>query len=405
MMIFSHVRIASDSLRANRVRTALTTLGIVIGIASISLVMALGEGARQAVSKQIGKLDGNIIVIKPGQKGFRDISAYNPYNTAITSTLTERDYQSALDAPGVAAVAPIMFISGSVKNGPTEAEGAPIIATSSELAEILKLHLVAGDFIGEATDRDTVAIGQQLAIELFGTDQALGRQLTVKGRSHTVIGIVKNNKQPINLSGVDLDHAVYTSLDDGKSFNQGIAQIQQIAVSARTASQVAPVSAALEKIILANHDGEHDFAVLAADSISTSADDFFGSILIITVIVASISIVVGGIGIMNILLVSVTERTREIGIRKAVGATDGQIMWQFLIESIAMSLTGGVIGLIVAYALAYIIGSSLFFSPAVNWEIIVGSLAIALFVGVIFGIYPAIKAARKDPIEALRQYQ
>lgn len=404
-MIFAHLRIASDSLRANRVRTALTTLGIVIGIASISLVMALGEGARQSVSQQIGKLDGNIIIIKPGQKGFRDISAYNPYNTAITSTLTERDYRSALDVPGVAAVAPLMFISGSVKNGSTEADGAPIIATSDKLADILKLQLVSGDFIGEVTDRDTVAIGQQLAIEIFGTDQALGQQLTVKGRPHTIIGVVKNTKQPINLSGVDLDHAVYTSLDDGKSFNQGIAQIQQIALSTQSGARVSNVTAALDQALLANHDGERDFAILAADNISSSADDFFGSILIVTAIVASISIIVGGIGIMNILLVSVTERTREIGIRKAVGATDGQIMWQFLIESIAMSFSGGVIGLIIAYALAYIIGGALFFTPAINWEIIVGSLAIALFVGIVFGIYPAIRAARKDPIEALRQYQ
>ncbi len=404
-MIFAHLRIASDSLRANRVRTALTTLGIVIGIASISLVMALGEGARQSVANQIGKLDGNIIVIKPGQKGFRDISAYNPYNTAITSTLTERDYRSALEVQDVAAVAPLMFISGSVKHGTTEAEGAPIIATSDKLADILKLQLVSGDFIGGVTDRDTVAIGQQLAIEVFGTDQALGRQLTIKGRPHTVIGIVKNNKQPINLSGVDLDHAVYTSLDDGKSFNQGIAQIQQIMVSAQTPSHITSLSKTLDSALLANHDNERDFAVMASDNISSSADDFFGSILIITVIVASISIIVGGIGIMNILLVSVTERTREIGIRKAVGATDGQIMWQFLIESIAMSLSGGLIGLLLAYIVAYIISGALFFSPAINWEIIVGSLAIALFVGVIFGIYPAIKAARKDPIEALRQYQ
>lgn len=404
-MIFTHLRIASDSLKANRARTALTTLGIVIGIASISLVLALGEGARQSITQQVGKLDGNIIVIKPGQQGFRDISAYNPYNTAITSTLTERDYQSALHTPNVAAVAPLMFISGSVKNGTVEADGAPIIATSDKLADILKLHLVAGDFISDATNRDTVAIGQQLAIEVFGTDQALGQQLSIKGRPHTVIGIVKNNKQPINLSGVDLDHAVYTSLDNGKSFNQGIAQIQQIAVSSTNASNVPQVSKSLDLAILANHDGERDFAILAADSISTSADDFFGTILIVTAIVASISIIVGGIGIMNILLVSVTERTREIGIRKAVGATDAQIMWQFLIEALAMSFTGGVVGLIVAYALAYIIGTSLFFSPAVSWEIIVGSLSIALFVGIIFGIYPAIKAARKDPIEALRQYQ
>ncbi len=404
-MIFTHLRIAFDSLKANRVRTALTTLGIVIGIASISLVLALGEGARQSVSQQVGKLDGNIIIIKPGQKGFRDISAYNPYNTAITSTLTERDYQSALHAPDVAAVAPLMFISGSVKNGTVEAAGAPIIATSDKLADILKLHLITGDFISDATNRDTVAIGQQLAIEVFGTDQALGQQLTIKGRPHTVIGIVKNSKQPINLSGVDLDHAVYTTLDNGKSFNQGIAQIQQIAVRANNTNQVPQVAKALDSAVLANHDNERDFAILAADSISTSADDFFGTILFVTVIVAGISIIVGGIGIMNILLVSVTERTREIGIRKAVGATDAQIMWQFLIEALAMSFTGGVVGLIVAYALAYIIGTSLFFSPAVSWEIIVGSLAIALFVGIIFGIYPAIKAARKDPIEALRQYQ
>lgn len=404
-MIFTHLRIAFESLRANRVRTALTTLGIIIGVASISLVLALGEGARQSVSQQIGKLDGNIIIIKPGQKGFRDISAYNPYNTAITSTLTERDYHSALHTPNAAAVAPLMFISGSVKNGGSEAQGAPIIATSDKLADILKLNIISGDFISDTTNRDTVAIGQQLSIELYGTDQALGQQLTIKGRPHTVIGIVKNTKQPINLSGVDLDHAVYTSLDNGKSFNQGIAQIQQIAVSATNTGQVPELSRALDAALITNHDGERDFAVLAADSISTSADDFFGTILVITSIVASIAIVVGGIGIMNILLVSVTERTREIGIRKAVGATDAQILWQFLIEALAMSFIGGVIGLCLGYLLAYIISTSLFFSPAVNWEIIVGSLSIALFVGIIFGIYPAIKAARKDPIDALRQYQ
>lgn len=405
MIFSSHIRIAFDSLRANRVRTALTTLGIVIGVASIALVLALGEGARQAISGQIGNLDGNIIVIKPGQKGFRDISAYNPYNTAITSTLTERDYRSVLGTPGAKAVAPLMFISGSVKNGSVEADGAPIIATSDKLADILKLNVTAGDFVSDATDRDTVAIGQQLAIELFGTDQVLGQQLTIKGRPHTIIGVVKNMKQPINLSGVDLDHAVYTTLDNGKSFNQGIAQIQQIAVKATTASAIPALSHSIDTTLISNHEGERDFSVLAADSISSSADDFFGTILIVTTIVASVAIVVGGIGIMNILLVSVTERTREIGIRKAVGATDSQIMWQFLIESMAMSLSGGVIGLLVAYALAYVIGTSLFFAPAVSWEIILGSLAIALFVGIIFGIYPAIKAARKDPIEALRQYQ
>ena len=404
-MITTHIRIALESLRANRVRTSLTTLGIIIGVASISLVLALGEGAKQAISGQIDQLDGNIIVIKPGQKGFRDSSAYNPYNTAITSTLTEHDYATALKAPDAVAVAPLMLISGTVKNASTEAKGAPIIATSDKLASILRLNIISGDFLSSSVVRDTVVLGQQLSIELYGTDQSIGQQITIKGRPHTIIGVVKNTRQPINISGVNLDNSVYTSLDNGKSFNQGIAQIQQIIISATTPAQIPALRQTLDQALLANHEGERDFAVLAGSNISTSADEFFNSILIVTAIVASIAIVVGGIGIMNILLVSVTERTREIGIRKAVGATDTQIMWQFMIEALAMSLSGGIIGLAIAYGLAYLIGSALFFSPALNWQIIVGSLSIALFVGIVFGVYPAVKAARKDPIEALRQYQ
>lgn len=404
-MITAHLRIALDSLRANRVRTGLTTLGIIIGVASIALVLALGEGARQTISGQIRQLDGNIIVIKPGQKGFRDISAYNPYNTSITSTLTEHDYDTALKTPDAAAVAPLMIISGTVKNADAVASGASIIATNDKLASILELDVISGDFINDVVNRDTAVIGQQLSIELYGTDQAIGQQLLIKGRMHTVIGVVKNTRQPINLIGVDLDKAVYTSLDNGKSFNQGIAQIQQIVISATSPTHVPALSKVLDQSLLINHEGERDFAILAGKSISTNADEFFNNILIVTTVIASISIVVGGIGIMNILLVSVTERTREIGIRKAVGATDSQIMWQFMIEALAMSLSGGIIGLLIAYGLAYLIGSALFFSPALNWQIIVGSLSIALFVGIVFGIYPAVKAARKDPIEALRQYQ
>ena len=404
-MITTHVRIALESLRANRVRTGLTTLGIIIGVASISLVLALGEGAKQTVGSQIDQLDGNIIVIKPGQTGFHDISAYNPYNTAITSTLTEHDYETALKTPGATAVAPLMLLSGTVKNASTEAKSAPIIATNDKLANILQLNIISGDFLSNSVVRDTVVIGQQLSIELYGTDQSIGQQITIKGRPHTIIGVVKNTRQPINISGVNLDNSVYTSLDNGKSFNQGIAQIQQIIISATTPAQIPALRQTLDQALLANHEGERDFAVLAGSNISTSADEFFNSILIVTAIVASIAIVVGGIGIMNILLVSVTERTREIGIRKAVGATDTQIMWQFMIEALAMSLSGGIIGLAIAYGLAYLIGSALFFSPALNWQIIVGSLSIALFVGIVFGVYPAVKAARKDPIEALRQYQ
>lgn len=404
-MTTSSIRVALDSLRSNRIRTGLTTLGIIIGVASITLVMALGEGARQAVTHQVQDIGGNVIVIKPGQSGFQDFSAYNPYSTAITTTLTEHDYEQAQKTPGVTKIAPVMFLSGTVRAGQQTAASAPIVATTKDIADVLKLDMKSGEFFSENTSRDTVTIGQQLAIELYGTDQAMGQEIIIKGRPHTVIGVVKNTKRPINLTGADLDRAVFISLDDGKSFNQGIAQIQQLAISVADPNHLNDTAKALDNTLIKNHQGERDFNVLAGHDIAASADKFFGSILMITSVVAGVAIVVGGIGIMNIMLVGVTERTREIGIRKAVGATDSQIVRQFLIESLAMSTAGGVIGLVLAYLLAFLIGSQLFFQPVVSWGIILAALVLAFATGVIFGIYPAVKAARKDPIEALRQYQ
>lgn len=405
MIASRNLRIALASLKANRIRTTLTTLGIIIGVASITLVLSLGEGARQAVTRQVDSLGGNIIVVKPGQSGFQDFSAYNPYSTAITTTLTEHDFETATKTKGVDKVAPIMFLSGTVRANNQTASSAPIIATNKEIVDILQLKTKSGQFFNESTSRQTVAIGQQLAIELYGTDQAMGQEITIKGQPHTVIGIIKNSKRPINLSGVDLDHAVYMSLDQGKSFNQGIAQIQQLNISAGNVKDIDTVAKNLDTTILKNHQNERDFTILAGKAIASGADRFFGSILAITSIVAAIAIIVGGIGIMNIMLVSVTERTREIGIRKAVGATDSQIIRQFLIEALVMSMSGGTIGLVIAYAAAFLIGSQLFFQPVLSWQIVCSSLGMALLAGVIFGIYPAVKAARKNTIEALRQYQ
>lgn len=404
-MILSQFRVAFRSLRMNRMRSGLTTLGIVIGVASITLVLSLGEGARQAVAQQVQRLDNNVVLVKPGQAGYRSLSAYNPYSTAITTTLTEKDLSSARAINNVQAVAPIMFLSGSIKARDARANDSPIVATSENLPEILNLKIHSGQFIDSKTTRDTVVLGQRLAIELFGTDQAMGQSILIKGRAHTVIGVVKNTNTPISLSGVDLDTAAYVSLDDGKSFNQGIAQIQQLTIKLEDTSKIHTTTAAIDKAILANHYDERDFTVLGGEAISKNADSFFFGIVVITSLVALITLIVGGIGIMNIMLVGVTERTREIGIRKALGATDRTILFQFLVESLVMCVAGGFIGLFVAYILAFLIGSQLAFQPVVSPLIIATAFGLALFIGLVFGLYPALKAARKDPIEALRQYQ
>lgn len=398
-------RIAVQNLRANRTRTLLTTLGIVIGVASITLVLSLGEGVRHVVGNQVERLGGNVIIVKPGQNNTQSIASYNPYNTAMTTTLTERDYASTQSIKNVQQVAPVMLLSGNVRDGNGKSRNVPIVATSQSLVSVLDLTISSGQFIDSQTSRDTVVLGQRLAIDLFGTDQAMGQSIMVKGRPHTVIGVIKNTNTPINLSGIDLDHAAYVSLDDGKSFNQGIAQIQQLTVQVHDVNKLHETAKIIDSTILKNHESEQDFAVLSGDQIAQYSNGFFSSLVSVTAVVSAITLIVSGIGVMNIMLVGVTERTREIGIRKALGATDGHIMGQFLIEAMIICIAGGAIGIVVAYLSAFLIGSQLSFQPSLSPIIIGSGFGLALIVGIIFGLYPALKAANKDPIDALRQYQ
>ena len=298
-----------------------------------------------------------------------------------------------------------MLLSGSIKNVGSSSADAPIVATSESLVPILDLKVHSGQFIDEITARETVVLGQNLAIKLFGTDEAMGQSVLVKGRQHTVIGVVKNLNTPVNLTGIDLDNAAYVSLDDGKSFNQGIAQIQQLLVQVDDTSKLQPTASNIDETLLKNHQDERDFSVLAGQDIADHSNRFFGVIIALTAIVSAITLIVSGIGVMNIMLVGVTERTREIGIRKALGATDQHIMGQYLIESLLICITGGIVGILLAYLVAFVISSQLSFHPSLSYEIVGTGFSLALVVGIVFGLYPALKAANKDPIDALRQYQ
>ncbi len=399
-------RIAIQSLSMNRVRSGLTTLGIIIGVASITLVLSLGGGIQDTVQRQVTKLGNNVILVRPGhsESNSTNIEQYNPYSITTITSLTEQDMNSINGTENVKQSAPIMVIGGSVKAGDSGTATAPIVATTPELASILGLKIGPGQFIDNQTARETAVIGKKLAIELYGTDQILGRQIALKGRNHTVIGVVKETNAPINLSGIDLDRTVYISFDDGKSFNLGVAQIQQFLVTALDVSKLEATKQALDKTLVSNHYGERDFSILAGKEISTNSDIFFRAIVMMTALIAGITLVVGGVGIMNIMLVGVSERTREIGIRKALGATNQHILGQFLIEALIMCFIGGAVGLAVAYGLAFFIAGQLSFQPSITWQIAAFALSIAFATGIIFGLYPAVKAARKDPIESLRQY-
>ncbi len=406
-MFGANFRIALEALRGSKSRTGLTTLGVIIGVVSITLVLAIGEGAKQTITQQVQQLDKKIVLIRPNKvsQGVNSgIINYSPLQSYATTTLTETDVASAQNDKNVSAAAPIMLINASVKNGKKMAPDAPVIATGPELAPILKLEATQGQFIDGITERNTVVIGKQLAVDLFGTDQAIGKIITIRGEEHTVIGVLKKVDNPIGINGVNINNGAIISLDGGKSFNQGIAQIQQINVQVKDPGKIETVVDSLTKSIQVNHSGEYDFIVLTGEEAGNISSSFYHAVLILTSTVAAVSLVVGGIGIMNIMLVSVSERTREIGIRKSLGASNKKILSQFLIEAVAMSLSGGIIGLIVAYCLALIIGLFMGILPAFTWTILAITLGLSLSVGIIFGLFPAIRAARKDPINALRHH-
>lgn len=406
MIMPTHVRVALSSLRSTPVRTGLTTLGIIVGVTAITLVLALGEGVKQTISRQVDGLDAGLIIVKPGGSDQREaLSRYSPFAVSATSTLTERDASSIAELKQTTAVAPLMFVGGSIKYADKQVPSTPIVATTSDFLPLMKLGLSSGQFVNPELNRDTVVLGHNAALSILGTDQSRGQEIIIKGRPHTVIGVLRETRAAVNIIGVDLDRSAYVSLEDGKSFNQGIAQIQQLILRSNDPTTTAQFAAVIDSKLLSNHQGERDFSVIEGKDAATSVNSFYNIVVWITALVASIALVVGGIGIMNIMLVGVTERTREIGIRKALGATNRQIMLQFLVESLTMSLVGGVIGLAIGYLAAFFISTIFTFQLAYSWLIVLTALGLALVVGVVFGTYPALKASRKDPIEALRQYE
>lgn len=405
----ANYKLALQNLRASRVRTTLTVIGVIIGITSVTAILSLSEGAKIAMRGQVSTLGNDILTIRPGSaKRTQDgkLQDYSYLAAFGTSTITEADVTSLKQNTNIAHAAPLMLVTGSVTDFSKTPSSGLIVGTSTDGDKALGLNVGAGEFINEHASTNTVVLGRNLALEMFGSEVTTGQKILLRGQEFTVVGVLGYFPASTAVSAVfDLNNAAFVSLPSAKSFNQGVAQIQQVNIRLAPNADPQELATQIYDKLVSNHSGEDDVTVLQPQETLQIADSILGSFSNIISAVAAISIIVGGVGIMNIMLVSVTERTREIGIRKAIGATNSQILSQFMIEALVMSMAGGVIGVALGFAMAYVAGTFIGFMPGINWQIALTGFVISLAVGVFFGVWPALKAARKDPIEALRYFE
>lgn len=407
MMLWQNIQMALSSIRASKLRAFLTMLGIIIGVSSVVTVIAAGAGVKQSVTDQVSSFGANLIQVNPGQAITEDeegnASGFNFAASIGASTLTEQDVTTIQNTDGVDLAAPAMVISGVPQAGSNQLASAFVLATYPEMLNVINRKVERGSFFTtQQANQSVVAIGAGVAEKLFQGNDALGQSIKIRNVDFTVIGVLPKEKTSGLSLGPSFDDAIYMPFAVGKQISGGIANILEIDVKAKNAETIDQTVRNIKEALKQNHAGVTDFTVLTAEESLAIFDTILGLMTSFVTAIAGISLLVGGIGVMNIMFVSVTERTREVGIRKAIGATRRNIMTQFLIESMVISLIGGLLGVGLAVFMGWGIEAAADFSPVFTTGAFMTALVISVVVGIVFGTAPAVKAARKDPIEALR---
>lgn len=412
-MKFGHTfTIAFTALKINKMRSILTIFGIVIGITAIMVVMSVGNSTEAMILGQIGGMGSEMIVIQPGKepKGPSDIAG-----ALLSDSLTTRDVEALknkTNVPFLADIAPSVIVPGSVSYG-GETYTPTVFGWSAELmARMFNLYPETGVFFDEndISQKTNVAIiGSKVKKELFGDSDAIGKNIKIKNKNFRVIGTFGTRGQ----SGMfDVDEMVLLPYSTAQDYLLGVDYYHEIMVMAKDTESVQATILDIQNTLREMHDitdpSKDDFHIHTQEGLMTQVKTIVGALTLFLSLVMAISLLVGGVGIMNIMLVSVTERTREIGLRKAIGATKTDILLQFIVEAIMLTGIGGLIGVFLGTGFSYI--ASIFISQSMKTDVAfsfpitatLSGIGMSVFVGLVFGLYPSRKAANKDPIEALR---
>ena len=403
------VRIALNGLTANRMRSLLTMLGVIIGVASVVALIALGNGLSAAITGQIQSMGTNVLTLMPGSS-----SNHGPGNTSSAETLTIDDANAlaALNLP-IAGLAP-QFSTNAHIVAPAADKTATVIGTTRDYQVLNSLTLTSGTFLDDAQVRSAtpvVVLGANLANSLFGKGQALGQTIRVNDQTLRVVGVLApkggggfGSVDDYALIPISFAHQRFPGVrtPDGNSFRVSVISLSVTRSEDMNAVQARAVALLRERHHLKSDGSADDFQVLNQAALLSTLGTITTLLTAFLAAIAGISLLVGGIGIMNIMLVSVTERTREIGLRKAVGARSQDILLQFIVEAVVISLAGGLLGLLLGSAVAFFVTLSGMLNATVSLDAVLLALGFSSAVGLFFGIYPAQRAAQLHPIDALR---
>jgi len=397
------LKVASQSILKNKLRTFLTMLGIVIGVAAVIVMVAVGYGAQASIQKQIGALGTNMIMIMPGASASGGVNQ----GAATFNRLTPADYEKLQrESLLLSAVSPVVFTNAQA----ISAQGnwrTRINGVSTEYQQIRDWPTDQGTYFSETDTRSArkvAVLGSTVAKNLYPNGDAVGQQLQIRDVPFTVLGVLKSKGQ--NAGGNDADDIILVPYTTAQTRLSGRQRVGQIIASASTPQDVPSAQEEIRGILRESHKigeaDDDDFTIRNQDEIAAAASSTTQVMTLLLAAIASISLLVGGIGIMNIMLVSVTERTREIGIRMAIGARGSDVLTQFLVESVAISMLGGIIGVLLGLAGAALLGHFTGWNTQTPPEAIVIAVGFSAAVGVFFGFYPARQAAALNPIQALR---